>query len=94
MRTLNTSAIQSELGMTPQGNALDMTPDQIGEYPQNKFKNGRNSHHPESPSRFKLGMYKKNLVLEPPRRNNLTLKWETGCRRANSTDKKPFRAID
>ena len=29
---------------------------------------------PESPSRFKLSMYKKNLVLDPPRRHNLTLK--------------------
>ena len=51
---------------------------------------------PESPSRFKLGMYRKNMVLEPPRRNNLTLKWESNnssTRRAASTEKRPKNAI-
>ena len=50
----------------------------IEEYPiAHKFYKRGGSQHPDSPSRFKLGMYKKNMVLEPPRRNNLTLKWES-----------------
>ena len=38
-------------------------------------------------------MYKKNMVLEPPRRNNVTLKWECNSltRRAASTDKRPTK---
>ena len=37
-------------------------------------------------------MYKKNMVLEPPRRNNVTLKWEChSTRRAASTDKRPAK---
>ena len=40
----------------------------------------------------RLGMYKKNMVLEPPRRNNVTLKWECNTtRRAASTDKRPAK---
>ena len=60
----------------------------------NKFKKrGFSMGNPESPSRFKLGMYKKNMVLDAPRRNNLTLKWENSYnKRANSTEKGPKRA--
>ena len=65
----------------------------IEEYPiAHKFNKRGGSQHPDSPSRFKLGMYKKNMVLEPPRRNNLTLKWESAStRRAVSTDKRPAK---
>lgn len=45
----------------------------ISEYPQTGNKN-RGLLGPISPSRFKLSMYKKNLVLDAPRRQNLTLK--------------------
>ena len=39
-----------------------------------------NSWHlntPDSPSRYKLGCYKQNLVVDAPRRNNLILKWDS-----------------
>lgn len=56
---------------------------------------GYSMTNPESPSRFKLGMYRQNMVLEPPRRNNVTLKWETTTtinRRAASTEKRPNKS--
>ncbi len=64
----------------------------ISEYPQNGNKN-RGLLGPISPSRFKLSMYKKNLVLDAPRRQNLTLKVAgdangTYQKRAFSTEKK------
>ena len=48
---------------------------------------GFSQHNPGSPSRFRLGMYKKNMELAPPRRNGLTLKWESQ-KRAFSTEKR------
>ena len=65
--------VNSEFGMSPIG-LVDHT-DAIDEYPINRF--GKRGQSNESPSRFKLGMYKKNMMLEHPRRNNLTLKWES-----------------
>ena len=50
--------------------------DAIDEYPTTRFGK-RGQSNVESPSRFKLGMYRKNRMLEHPRRNNLTLKWES-----------------
>ena len=89
---LNQSQMYSEIANSPQ--AMDIQQqDAIDEYPSNKFKmRGYSMNGPESPSRFKLGMYRKNMVLEPPRRNNVTLKWESAStRRAVSTDKRPAK---
>ena len=44
-----------------------------------------------SPSRFKLGMYKLNQVLDPPRSKGVK---DLGIRRVMSTEKKPRRLID
>ena len=64
----------------------------ISEYPQNGIKN-KGLLGTISPSRFKLSMYKKNLVLDAPRKQNLTLKMAgdtngTYQKRVFSTEKK------
>lgn len=46
---------------------------------------------PTSPSRFKLGMYRLNQVLDPPRAKGSR---DVGIRRVMSTEKKPRRLID
>ena len=86
--TMNQSMIHSELGMSPV-DFREQTSEPIDEYPVNKFRmRGYSQQNPNSPSRFKLGMYRKNMVLAEPRRNNLTLKWENAGRRAISSEKK------
>ena len=80
-RTLNNSVINSGEMMAGQNGMFDpITADPIEEYPGPGFNKRWIKQyiiqHPESPSRFRLGMYKKIMNLEPPRRNNLTLKWE------------------
>ena len=77
--------------MSPAVGLID-TQEPINEYPMHSI-NGWRASNPESPSRFRLGMYKKNMVLEPPRRNTLTLKWDYP-RRALSTEKNPKRTIN
>ena len=45
-----------------------------------QYRQPENSWHlntPDSPSRYKLGCYKMNLAVDPPRRNNLILKWDS-----------------
>lgn len=100
-RSTNYSLMQSEHSAATSnngGNFLDNTAVEIiNEYPLGIKKT--HDYTLASPSRFKLGMYRKNLVLDPPRRHNLTLKTggePTGTyhRRAFSTEKKPVKVMD
>lgn len=82
------------------GNFLDNTAVEIiNEYPLGIKNKIATDYTLASPSRFKLSMYRKNLVLDPPRRHNFTLKTGgepsgTYHRRAFSTEKKPFKVMD
>ena len=59
--------------------------DPIDEYPSAKLK--QRASAPLNPSRFNLNMYKKSMLLEAPKRNAATLRWDS-LRQAASSEKK------